>query len=203
MMAAKTNQNKKSIGRLSYVPPSSGDLFYFRMLLCHQKGCKSPIEVSTVNGQIRPTYQATYEALGLLGDDKEWDTSLEESTVSVTSKELRILFSQILIYCDVADPFKLWIKYWEAMGDDIPAKISRKTKIPNYHVNTKELQGYILYELEKILNGFGKSVTEFGLQAPPQDLLRDLRKQSSWRKKKLQARSTKRGSNIVSTKIES
>ncbi|GKE20706.1 DNA helicase [Tanacetum coccineum] len=102
------------------------------------------------------------------------DVALEESTISATSKELRILFSQILIYCDVADPLKLWIKYWEAMGDDIPAKISKKTKIPNYHVNTEELQGYILYELEKILNGFGKSMTKFGLQPPPQHLLRDL-----------------------------
>ncbi|GJR46961.1 DNA helicase [Tanacetum coccineum] len=167
-------RTKKSIGRLTYVHPSSGDLFYFRMLLCHRKGCKSPIDVRTVNGQILPNYRAACEALGLLGDDKEWDTTLEESTVSATSKELRTLFSQILIYCDVADPLKLWIKYWEAMGDDIPAKISRKTKIPNYHVNTEELQGYILYELEKILNGFGKSMTEFGLQAPPQHLLRDL-----------------------------
>nr|GEU72546.1 DNA helicase [Tanacetum cinerariifolium] len=131
-------------------------------------------EVQTVNGQILPNYRAACEALSLLGDDKEWDTALEESTISATSKELMILFSQILIYCDVADPLKLWIKYKEAMGDDIPAKISRKTKIPNFHVNTEELQGYILYELEKILNSFGKSVTEFGLQAPPQHLLRDL-----------------------------
>ncbi|GJY88373.1 DNA helicase [Tanacetum coccineum] len=167
-------RTKKSIGRLTYVHPSSGDLFYFRMLLCHRKGCKSPIDVRTVNGQILPNYRAACEALGLLGDDKEWDTALEESTVSATSKELRILFSQILIYCDVADPLKLWTKYWEAMGDDVPAKISNKTKIPNFHVNTEELQGYILYELEKILNGFGKSVTEFGLHPPPQHLLRDL-----------------------------
>ncbi|GJX19898.1 DNA helicase [Tanacetum coccineum] len=165
---------KKSIGRLTYVHPSSGDIFYFRMLLCHWKGCKSSIMVCTVNGQLLPTYRAACEALGLLGDDKEWDIALEESTVSATSKELRILFSQILIYCDVVDPLKLWIRYWEAMGDDIPAKISKKTKIPNYHVDTDELQGYILYELEKILNGFGKSVTEFGLQPPPQHLLRDL-----------------------------
>ncbi|GJX83956.1 DNA helicase [Tanacetum coccineum] len=137
-------RTKKSIGRLTYVHPSSGDLFYFRMLLCHRKGCKSPIDVRTVNGQILPNYRAACEALGLLGDDKEWDTALEESTVSATSKELRILFSQILIYCDVADPLKLWTKYWESYG------------------------------LEKILNGFGKSVTEFGLHPPPQHLLRDL-----------------------------
>ncbi|GKD48480.1 DNA helicase [Tanacetum coccineum] len=37
-------RTKKSIGRLTYVHPSLGYLFYFRMLLCHRRGCKSPIE---------------------------------------------------------------------------------------------------------------------------------------------------------------
>ncbi|GKD88729.1 DNA helicase, partial [Tanacetum coccineum] len=127
-----TKWTKKSLGRLTYVHPSSGNLFYFRMLLCYQKGCKSPDEVRTVNGQMLPTFRAACEALGLLGDDKEWDIALEESTASATSKEIRFLFAQILIYCDVADP------------------------------------------LEKILNGFGKSVTDFGLQSPPRHLLKDL-----------------------------
>ncbi|GJW36306.1 DNA helicase, partial [Tanacetum coccineum] len=126
---------KKSLERLTYVHPSSGDLFYFRMLLCHQKGCRSPIEVHTINGQTLPTYRAACEAL---------------------------------------DPLKLWTKYWETMRDDIPAKILKKTKIPKYHVNTTELQGYILYEVEKTLNGFGKSVTDFGLELPSQHLLKDL-----------------------------
>nr|GEZ50803.1 DNA helicase [Tanacetum cinerariifolium] len=40
-----------------------GDLFYFRMLLCHQKGCKSPDEVRTVNNQMLPTFRTTCEAL--------------------------------------------------------------------------------------------------------------------------------------------
>nr|GEX52641.1 helitron helicase-like domain-containing protein [Tanacetum cinerariifolium] len=46
--------------------------------------------------------------------------------------------------------------------------------ILNYHVNTPELQGYISYELEVILNGFGKCVKDFGLQPPPEHLLKDL-----------------------------
>ncbi|GKD52405.1 DNA helicase [Tanacetum coccineum] len=60
------------------------------------------------------------------------------------------------------------------MQDDIPMKISKSTGIPNYHVNTPELQGYILYELEAILNGFGKCVRDFGLQSPLEHLLKDL-----------------------------
>nr|GEX07881.1 DNA helicase [Tanacetum cinerariifolium] len=108
----------------------NGELFYFWMLLCHQKECSSPVEVRTVNGQVLPTYRATCEALGLLGDDKEWDIALEESAISATSAEIRTLFAQILIYCDVADLKKLWTKHWEAMRDDIPSNIEwRRTKV--------------------------------------------------------------------------
>nr|GEV30128.1 DNA helicase [Tanacetum cinerariifolium] len=127
----------------------SGDLFYFRMLLCYKKGCKSPDEVRTINGQLLPTYRAACEALGLLGDDKEWDVVLEESTVSATFVELRMLFAQILVYCDVADPIKLWTKHWCAMQDDIPSKVSDATGIPDYH--------------------------DFGLPLPPRDMLEDLK----------------------------
>ncbi|GKE26559.1 DNA helicase [Tanacetum coccineum] len=168
-------RTKKSIRRLTYVHPNSGDLFYFRMLLSHRKGCKSLIEVRTVNGQVLPTYRAACEALGLLGDDKEWDIALKESGVSTTSAQLRTLFAQILVYCSVADPRKLWEKHWEAMKDDIPSKVSEATGILNYHLNTPELQGHILYELEATLNGFGKSVKEFGLPTPPEHLLKDLK----------------------------
>ncbi|GKD41083.1 DNA helicase [Tanacetum coccineum] len=90
------------------------------------------------------TEWAACEALGLLGDDKEWDIALDESI-------------------------------WTTMKDDIPAKVSEATGILNYYVNTPQLQGYILYELEAILNGFGKSVKDFGLPPPPERLLKDLR----------------------------
>nr|GEW48544.1 ATP-dependent DNA helicase PIF1-like [Tanacetum cinerariifolium] len=49
------------------------------------KRCKSPDEVRTVNGQMLPTFRAACEALGLLGDDKEWDIALEE--FGLTSEE--------------------------------------------------------------------------------------------------------------------
>ncbi|GJZ55295.1 hypothetical protein Tco_0610488 [Tanacetum coccineum] len=68
-------------------------------------------------------------------------------------------------------PPKLWAVHWQAMVDDIPTKVSKQTGIPEYHVNTRELQGYVLYEIEALLNGFGKSVKDFGLPAPLQHLL--------------------------------
>nr|GEW92859.1 helitron helicase-like domain-containing protein [Tanacetum cinerariifolium]GEY44862.1 helitron helicase-like domain-containing protein [Tanacetum cinerariifolium] len=95
-------------------------------------GYMTAYEVQTINGQLLPTYRAACEALGLFGDDKEWDVALEESIVSATSAELRMLFAQILVYCDVADPMKLWTKHWCAMQDDILSKVSDATGIPDY-----------------------------------------------------------------------
>ncbi|GJX61064.1 DNA helicase [Tanacetum coccineum] len=83
-------------------------------------------------------------------------------------------FWLLLGACEALDPPKLWRKHWTSMQDDIPANVSEATGILNYHVNTHELQDYILYELEAILNGFGKSVTEFRLPPPPERLLKDL-----------------------------
>nr|GEZ54971.1 hypothetical protein [Tanacetum cinerariifolium] len=103
-------KTKQSIGRLTYVHPSSGDLFYFRMLLCHKKVCKSPDEVQTINGKLLPTYRVACEALGLLGDDKEWDVALEESTVLATAAKLRIFGKSV-------NDFGLPLPPWDMLED--------------------------------------------------------------------------------------
>ncbi|GKA99356.1 hypothetical protein Tco_0827293 [Tanacetum coccineum] len=145
-------RNSKSlIGRLAYVHPTSGELFLLRMLLCHQKGCRDFFEVQTINDVFYPT-----DKLGLLGDDREWETTLEEACAYATSEQLRFIFSHLLHICDVADPSKLWTKYREQMSQDIPKKVSNKVQIPNYHLNANSLQGYTLYELIIILNNFCK-----------------------------------------------
>nr|GEY34980.1 DNA helicase [Tanacetum cinerariifolium] len=81
-------ENKSLTGRMSYVHPAAGDLFYQRMLLCHQKGCKSFREIRTVNNVVYPTYLVAYKAMGLIGDDREWETTLQEASLTATSAEL-------------------------------------------------------------------------------------------------------------------
>ena len=172
-----TRRQKKSryaIGRLAYVHPAAGELFYFRMLLPHQKGCRSFEEVRTVNNEIFSTYRAACQALGLLDDDKEWDIALEEAAMSASASELRTLFAHILIYCEVADPLKLWEKHWFIMKDDIPGRASYMCHVRNLHINDPELKGYILYEIEMILNSCSKSLREYNLPMPPQHLIDDL-----------------------------
>nr|GEU72572.1 DNA helicase [Tanacetum cinerariifolium] len=128
--------SKSSIGRLAYVHPASGELFYFRMLLCHQRGCQDFFEVQIVNNVFYPTCRSACQALGLLGDDVEWDTAFQEACVSATSIELRSLFAQILVQCDVTDPSKLWTKFWNEMSHDIPDRVSEMSHIPDFILTT-------------------------------------------------------------------
>ncbi|GJY94110.1 DNA helicase [Tanacetum coccineum] len=171
----RRRKGQGSIGRLVYVHPNSGELFYLRILLSHQKGCTSFEDIRTVNGRVYETFRAACDALGLLGDDKEWDIAIKEASFSSTASQLRSLFAQILIFCDVADPIKLWKTYWREMSDDIPRRTSQDLHIPDLHINDPELEGSVLYELQTILNSYSKSVTDFGLPPLSKRLLQQLR----------------------------
>ncbi|XP_071713564.1 uncharacterized protein [Rutidosis leptorrhynchoides] len=166
--------NDTVIGRLSYVHPAAGELFYLRMLLCHQHGCTSFLDIKTVNGRICGSYRTACEMLALLGNDREWDIALEEAIVSGTSSQIRNIFSNILMYCDVTNPAKLFKTHWKSVSDDIPLKIASNLGIEKLHINDPELQSYVLYELEILLIPFSKSVTDFGLPPIPRELLADL-----------------------------
>nr|GEW58416.1 DNA helicase [Tanacetum cinerariifolium] len=76
-----------------------GELFYLRFLLCHQKGCNSFEDIRTVNDRMYLTFRAACEALGFLGDDKEWDTALMEACFSKNKAEqiLACLFASWLL----------------------------------------------------------------------------------------------------------
>ncbi|GJT15509.1 DNA helicase [Tanacetum coccineum] len=145
-------RTKSSIGRLTYVHPTAGDLFYQRMLLCHQRGCKSFPDIRTVNNIVYPTCRAACEALGLLENDREWEITLEEAALTATPAELRTLLAHILTFCQVSDPIKLWNRTWKSMSEDIPYTSSISLNIPNLHIDDSDLEDYVLYELEDCLN---------------------------------------------------
>ncbi|GJW31761.1 DNA helicase [Tanacetum coccineum] len=50
-----------------------------------------------------PTCRAACEALGLLGDDNEWDITMQEACVAATSSQLIFVFAHILTHCEIAN----------------------------------------------------------------------------------------------------
>ena len=159
-----------SIGRLTYVHPTSGDVFYLGLLLCHQKGRKSFKHTRTVDEILYPTNRAACEAMGLLGGDQEWNIALQEASSSATASQMLHLFCKILIFSDVSNPVTLLQSHADSMSEDIPLILSDMLHMPTLDVNSEDLHHGLMYELQAILTLYGKSLEDFGLDSPPPHL---------------------------------
>jgi len=102
--------SKGKIGRLYYVHPFVGEIYYLRILLMTVKGARSYEDVRTYNGITYPTFRAACNARGLLGNDQEWYHAFDEAAAWTTSAQLRQLFVTMLLYCEVADEYAFFKK---------------------------------------------------------------------------------------------
>nr|GEX41943.1 DNA helicase PIF1, ATP-dependent [Tanacetum cinerariifolium] len=117
------------------------------------------------------TSEKACEALGLIGGDEEWTMALQEAAGFATASELRRLFVHILIFCNVSNPINLWQKSWQNLCDDVPRKLSKRLRISQIERNAKKMQAIILFDIQLMLNSYSKSLEDFGLPTPPQDML--------------------------------
>lgn len=63
--------------------------FYLRMLLHVVKGAQGYSDLRTVGAHQHPTFRAACEALGLLGDDKEWFHAMADASHWALPHQLR------------------------------------------------------------------------------------------------------------------
>ncbi|KAI4353760.1 hypothetical protein L6164_002688 [Bauhinia variegata] len=68
-----------AIGRLHYVPPSMGKLFYLRILLYIVLGPNADDAIRTVDGKVYATYRVACFARGLLQNDKEYIDAIRDA----------------------------------------------------------------------------------------------------------------------------
>ncbi|XP_030964292.1 uncharacterized protein LOC115985490 [Quercus lobata] len=161
-------QRKKSkycIGRVYYAHPSSGERFYLRMLLNIVKGPRNFKELRTINDVTYPTYKEACYALGLLDDDKEWHDSLIEASNWASEQQLRQLFVTMILFCEVADPLSLWESNWKLITEDILNRQRRILQFQELILSDDQLRNYGLYEIEQILQQYGRSLRDY-LQMP-------------------------------------
>ncbi|GKC59671.1 ATP-dependent DNA helicase PIF1, partial [Tanacetum coccineum] len=74
-------QKGTCIGRVHHVPPSSGELFYLRVLLNKVRGAKDWIDFKKYDNVVYPTYKDACQARGLLEDDKEYIDGILEASL--------------------------------------------------------------------------------------------------------------------------
>ncbi|KAL7598612.1 hypothetical protein Lser_V15G26560 [Lactuca serriola] len=164
-------ESSKMIGRLAFVHPTSGELFYLWMLLFHQKGCTSFQDMRTVSGTVYPTFRVAYNALGLLGDDVEWFTCFIEASTWANASQLRSLFCHLLFFCEVSNPRLLWETVCDRMKDDYLHTLT--TQLPDKTIGLAVyiIKQQLLHDLDDTLLSAvpSKSMADFGLPVPSLD----------------------------------
>ncbi|XP_058784536.1 uncharacterized protein LOC131659346 [Vicia villosa] len=150
-----------AIGRLHFVPPGSGEIFYLRTLLNHVKGPTSFEEIKTVNNDTKKTFKEACYALGFLDDDKEYIDAIVEASQWGTGEYLRLLFATLLLSKQISHPDFVWNNTWEYLCDDILHKQRRLLHIEDMVLTPDQLKSYALAEIETFLQSNNKSLEDY------------------------------------------
>ena len=85
----KPRKRGVSIGRLTYIPPGLGELYYLMLLLNFKKVCCNYANIRTINGVIYKTYKEACYAMGLLAEDKEFIDAIIVVSTLASETQLR------------------------------------------------------------------------------------------------------------------
>ncbi|XP_073049645.1 uncharacterized protein [Primulina eburnea] len=158
-----------SIGRIFYVPPGCGEMYYLRCLFNVNRGATCYDDIDFVNGvQYRSFRDACY-ALGLLNDDKEYIDGIIEASHWVSAQSLRVLFATLLSSNCISRPEVVWESCWTYLSDDILYKRRNLLQHQELELNEEEIRSYALVDIEKLLQSYGKSLREFQSMPFPND----------------------------------
>ncbi|KAK2440738.1 hypothetical protein QL285_012114 [Trifolium repens] len=123
-------QKGQSIGRLAYIPPGIGELFYMRILLTVQRGCQGYDCIYTVEGYRHHSFKDACYALGLLQDDKEFIDAIKEGSELHSGHQLRRMFVALLIMTTMTEPADVWNNTWRLLADGILYDRRRQLNMP-------------------------------------------------------------------------
>lgn len=115
------NPRKKgfAIGRLAPVSPSSGELYFLRVLLNKVRGPKCYADIKTVDGIVQPSYEDACYARGLLDDDKEYIEGLKEISFWASSGYVRNFFVKMLLSGSLSSPRLVWEATKDLLSEDV------------------------------------------------------------------------------------
>lgn len=139
------------------------------MLLHIVKEAKSYSDIRTVQGKQYPTFQAACQALGLLGDDREWSSAMIDATHWALPYQLRELFVTLLLFCDITNPLDLFEEHVSAMGQDATYHARQVIASTSDQVLPLYVRSYVLTEIDKLLNNAGYNLSHFHLPTPTTD----------------------------------
>lgn len=156
-----------ALGRVYTVHPNNAECFFLRMLLHEVRGPTSFQAIKTVDGEVCETYREACFRLGLLEDDRHWDTTLTEASETCHPHQIRTLFAIILTTCSPSDAKTLWENHKESLSEDILHEARRTNPDIQFSADIFN-QALILLE-DKCISINNKLLFQLGLPAPARD----------------------------------
>ncbi|XP_058723889.1 uncharacterized protein LOC131595540 [Vicia villosa] len=150
-----------TIGRLIWVPPSTGELYYLRMMLTVAKGPTCYEDIKKVGGIVRDSFRDACFEMGFLNDDKEYVAAIDEAKNWGSGHFLRKLFVTMLLSGTINRLRHVWQKTWKTLSDGILHQQRQLTNIRDMQLTEAELKNLTLIEIENMLQSNRRSLHEF------------------------------------------
>ncbi|XP_019167582.1 PREDICTED: uncharacterized protein LOC109163289 [Ipomoea nil] len=150
-----------SIGRIFYVPPGSGEIYYLRCLLNIVRGPTSFEDIKPVNGVTHLTFKDACYARGLLDDDKEYIDAINEASQWSSGHAMRKLFVILLTSNSMVRPEFVWNATWQYLLEDAEYYHRRIAQYQDLILSEESTKNFGLMEIEKLLQVYNKSLKDF------------------------------------------
>ncbi|XP_058768047.1 uncharacterized protein LOC131641761 [Vicia villosa] len=165
----KPRKRGYTIGRLIWVPQSTGELFYLRMMLTCKKGPLSYQDIKTVDGKKLKTFRDACFAMGFLQDDREFVEAIKEAHQWGSGHFLRKLFVTMLLSSSMNRPEHVWRKTWMYLSDGILYDQRAFARDQGLTMCDAELKERTLMAIETLLQNNNRSLKDFKTMPYPKD----------------------------------
>lgn len=108
-----------SIGRMHFVPPGCGEIYYLRTLLHYVRGPTCYEDILRVDGKLEVNFRDACFSMGFLDDDKEYIDGLKETSFWGSGDFMRHLFTILLVSNQMNRPEFVFEQSWEILSEDI------------------------------------------------------------------------------------
>ncbi len=154
------------IGRIVVIHPTKSELFHLRLLLHHVRGPTSFQDLRTKDDIVYLTFREACEAHGLLENDEQWISTLEEAAFCSSPRSLRQLLAILIHVSQVPNPLDLWNQFRDDLCEDF--LLSRRRTHGDQNLTFRQ-QDYDegLYDLgDRLAVLGGSSLEAYGLPTP-------------------------------------
>ncbi|XP_071718818.1 uncharacterized protein [Rutidosis leptorrhynchoides] len=151
-------QGQKTVARLHYVHPKSGEAYYLRIMLNKVRGPTCYEDLRTVDGIIYDTFKEACYAMGLLDDDKEYIASIKEVHQWSTWNACRSHFVSLITTDSITFPDRVWKETCDLLSDDLAREVPERLKSNDPETFRRVLHNIALSRIEKDLNSAGYSL---------------------------------------------